>query len=174
MPRIAPVGKIRRLADWVEDITVVFYVRLWYHGHDGSLWFNLSAVTNITPGYVNINTTIQNPDGEVVPVTVSWYGFLLEVDGGWLNSGVHKIRCVSPETFPKRSDKWWYWQIVEVSFEMRGIWSLISCNFLLFARNFSILFLTFGSIILLAFVSIVLLASTILLAIILLFYSFLS
>ena len=49
------------------------------------------------------STTIQNPDGKSVPVIVSRYGCLLEVDNGWLTSGVHPIRCVSLETFPKQS-----------------------------------------------------------------------
>ena len=73
-------------------------------------------VINILPVSGNINTTIQTPDGEVVPVNVSWSGRLLEVDGGWLNSGVCPIFCISPEIFPKGSGQRWYWYFVEVRF----------------------------------------------------------
>ena len=49
------------------------------------------------PGPGNINTTITTTDEEVVLVTVSWYGHLLEVGDGWLNIGVCPICCVSTE-----------------------------------------------------------------------------
>ena len=97
MPRQAHAGKIRRLSDRVQNIAVVCSVILWHCGCDGFLWFHPSAVINILPGSGNINTTIQNPDGEVVPVTVSRSGCLLEVDDGWLNSGVCPIWCVSTD-----------------------------------------------------------------------------
>ena len=68
-----------------------------YRVHDGSLSFHPSAVINITHKSGNISTTIQNYEGGVVLITVSWYGHLVEVENGWLNSGVHTILCVSPE-----------------------------------------------------------------------------
>ena len=75
---------------------------LWVWASDGSQWVYFSAVINILPRSGNINTTIQTPDGEVVPVTMSRSGHLFAVEDGWLNSGVPLIRCVSTETFPKR------------------------------------------------------------------------
>ena len=53
------------------------------------------------PGYWNINTIIQTPDGEVVPAILSRYGCLLEVYDGWLNSGVPLNICVGLEAFHK-------------------------------------------------------------------------
>ena len=108
MPQRDPVGKIRRLSDRVEDVAVVLYVRLWDSGHDGSLWCHLSAIINILPISGNINNTIQTPDGEVVPVTVSQSGSFLEVDDGWLNSGVYPFFCVRPETFTNQSGQQWH------------------------------------------------------------------
>ena len=101
MPRQAHAGKIRRLSDRVQNIAVVCSVILWHCGCDGFLWFHPSAVINILPGSGNINTTIQNPDGEVVLVLLSWYSHLLEVDYGWLTSGILTSYCFSPENFPK-------------------------------------------------------------------------
>ena len=75
-----PVGEIRRTADLVEDVAVVRSVRLGDCGHYGSLWFHPSAIINIPPGYRNINTTIQTPNGELVLITVSQYNILLEVE----------------------------------------------------------------------------------------------
>ena len=43
---------------------------------------------------------------------------------------------IPSDTFPKQSGQWWCWYIVEVRFEMRGIWNLISGNSLLFAQDF--------------------------------------
>ena len=97
MPHKSPVGKIRCPDDRVENFSVALTVRLWDCGHDGSLWVHTSAVINITPIFGNISTTIQNTEGKVVPITVSQYGCLVEVDGGWLNSGVVTICFVSPE-----------------------------------------------------------------------------
>ena len=59
--------------------------------------------------------------------------------------------------FIPKIDKWWYWCIIRLSFEIMVKCSLISYNFLLFARNFSILLLTFTSIFSLVFGSIVML-----------------
>ena len=97
MPQKSPVGEIRRPSDQVEDIAVARYFRLWYCGRDGSLWFHPILVINISPVSGNISTTIQNPNWEVVPITVYWYGLFLEVDNVWLNSGVCIIHCVSPK-----------------------------------------------------------------------------
>ena len=97
MPLRDPVGKIQSLDDRVKGVTVICSVRLWDRGHDGSMWVHPSVVINIPPVSWNINTTIQTPDGEVVPITVSRYVRLLEVDDGWLNSGARPILCVSPE-----------------------------------------------------------------------------
>ena len=63
MPRQLPVGYIRRPADQFEDVTVARSVRLYYCGHDGSLWVHPSAVINILPGSGNISTIIQIPEG---------------------------------------------------------------------------------------------------------------
>ena len=52
---------------------------------------------NIPPVSGNISTTTQNPEGEVIPITVSHYFCLVEVEGGCLNSRIHPIFCVSPE-----------------------------------------------------------------------------
>ena len=97
MPGRAPVGKIRSPDDQAKDVTVVCSVRIWYCGHNGYLWFHPSAVINIPPIYGNTNITIQTHDGEVVLVTMYWSGCLLEVDDGWLNSGVLPILCVIPD-----------------------------------------------------------------------------
>ena len=97
MPHRSSIGKIQRLSDLVKDVAVVNSVRLWDLGHDGSLWVHPSAVINIMPRSGNINTTIQTTDGEVVPVTVSWPGRVLEVGYVWLNSGVLPIISVRPE-----------------------------------------------------------------------------
>ena len=101
MPRRAPEGEIRSLAYQVEDVAVIRYVRLWDRGHDGSLWFHLSAVINSPPGSGNINSTIQALGGEVVLVAVFWPGPFLKMEDGWFNSEVRPICCASPETFPK-------------------------------------------------------------------------
>ena len=63
----------------------------------GNLWVHPSAVINVPPGSGNINTTIQTPKEEVVPVTVSRSSHFLEVEYGWLNRGVHPIHCVRPD-----------------------------------------------------------------------------
>ena len=105
LTRRAPEGEIRSLAYQVENVAVIRYVSLWDRGHDGSLWFRLSAVINIPPGSGNINSTIQAPDGEVVPVTVSRSGPFLEMDDSWFNSEVRPIFCASPETFHKWSSR---------------------------------------------------------------------
>ena len=97
MPQRYPLGNIRRTYDKVKDVAAICSVRLWDHGHDGFLWVHPIAVINIPSGSGNISNNIQNPKGEVVPITVSQYGRLVEVGDGWLNSGVHKILCVSPE-----------------------------------------------------------------------------
>ena len=97
MPRQSPTGKIWSPAGLFKDVAVVLSIRLWDHGHDGYLWVHPSAVINIPPRYGNINTTIKTIDGKVFTVTLSWYGRLLEVDDGWLNSGFLHIHCVSPE-----------------------------------------------------------------------------
>ena len=77
MTRQDPVVDIQSLADQVEYVSVVCYVRLWYLVCDGYLWFHLSAVINIPTGSGNINTTIQTLNGEVVPVTMPWSSHLL-------------------------------------------------------------------------------------------------
>ena len=97
MSQRSTVVEIQRLADQVKDFVVVHSVRLWDISHDGSLWVHTSVVINIFPGYGNINTTIQTPYGEVVPVTMSWSSRFIEVDYGCLNIGIHMIHCVSPE-----------------------------------------------------------------------------
>ena len=97
MPRRAPVVKILHPADQVKDVSVVRSVRMWDCGQYGYLWVHPSAVINILPGNGNINTTIQIPYREVVLVTVSRSGRLIEVEDGWLNSCVIPIFCVSPE-----------------------------------------------------------------------------
>ena len=78
MPPQSPVGNIKRLADQVKYFTVVCSVILWDRGHDGSLWVHPRTVINITHGSGNINTTIQTPDGEVVPTTVYRSGSCLK------------------------------------------------------------------------------------------------
>ena len=93
MIRQSPVGDILLPSDRVKDVAIVCSVRLWYHGHDGYLWFHPSAVINIPTGSGNISTTIQTPEGEVVPITVSWSSLLVEVENFWLNSGFHTIHC---------------------------------------------------------------------------------
>ena len=103
MTHHAPVGNSRRLFDQLKYFEGVCYVRLWYCGLNGSLWFHPSVFINIPPGSGNINTTIKNPDGEVVPAIVSRSGHLLELDDGWLTSGVHPIFCVILDTFTKWS-----------------------------------------------------------------------
>ena len=82
MPRQDPVGEMKCLADRVKDVAIFFSDGLWDRGHDGSLWFHHIVIINIPPGSGNINTTIQNPDGEVVLVIVSRSGYLLDVEGG--------------------------------------------------------------------------------------------
>ena len=77
MPRQALVRKILSPHDQVEDVAVVCSARFWDCGHNGSLWINPSAVINVLSVPGNINTTIQTPDGEVVPITVSWSGCFL-------------------------------------------------------------------------------------------------
>ena len=62
-----------------------------------SLWVHPSTVINILPGYGNINTTIQTSDVEVVLVTVSRSGCLLELDYGWLIIGARPIYCFGRE-----------------------------------------------------------------------------
>ena len=74
-----PIGKIRRPADGVDDVTVARTVRLWDCGQDGSLWVYTSAVINISPGSGNSSTTIQTPNGEVILINVSRYGCLVGV-----------------------------------------------------------------------------------------------
>ena len=91
MPLQAAVGKIRCPADWFKDVAVVQFIRLWYHGHYGSLWDHPSTVISILTGYGNISITIQNPGGRLVPITVSWSSWSIEVDDSWLNSGVSTI-----------------------------------------------------------------------------------
>ena len=103
MPRKDPVGEIHSLADQVKDVTVVFSIRLWDFGQNELLWFHPSAVIYIPPGYRNINTTIQAPNGEGVWFNVSQSVGFLEVENGWLGSGIRPIFYVSPETFLKRS-----------------------------------------------------------------------
>ena len=103
MPQQDPADNIQRLADQVEDVAVIFSVRLWGRGHNGSLWFNFSEFINILTGSGNINTNNQTPDVEVAPVIMYRSGRLLEVGNGWLTSGIYPIRCVIPDTFPKWS-----------------------------------------------------------------------
>ena len=91
MRRRAPVCKIERLSDQVEDVSVAHPVRLWYLGHNWFLWVHTSAVINNLPIYGNINTTIQTVNGEVVLVTVSRSIHLLDVDDDWLNIKVCPI-----------------------------------------------------------------------------------
>ena len=97
MRRRAPVCKIERLSDQVEDVSVAHPVRLWYLGHNWFLWVHISAVINNLPIYGNINTTIQTVNGEVVLVTVSRSIHLLDVGDDWLNIKVCPIWCVSTE-----------------------------------------------------------------------------
>ena len=97
MSQWSPEGKIRRPDDVVEDAPVDLTVRLWYCGHGRSLWGHPSAVIYIPPEYGNISTTIQNPKGEVVLITVSHSGCLVRVENGWFNIGACPIFCVSPE-----------------------------------------------------------------------------
>ena len=97
MPGRSHVGKICHPYEWVKYVAVACSVRLWDRGHSGSLWVHPSALINIMPGSGNINTTIQNPKGWVFPITVSRYGWLVEVDDGWLNIGARPILCVGPE-----------------------------------------------------------------------------
>ena len=63
MQRQAPAGDIGNIYDQVEYEAVVFSIRIWDCGHDGSMWFHLIVVINITSGSGNINTTIQTTDG---------------------------------------------------------------------------------------------------------------
>ena len=103
MPRQDPADDIQRLADQVEDVAVIFSVRLWGRGHNGSLWFNFSEFINILTGSGNINTNNLTPDVEVAPVIMYRSGRLLEMGNGWLTSGVCTIHCVIPDTFTKWS-----------------------------------------------------------------------
>ena len=91
------VGDTRHTYDSVKDVAVACTVRLWDHGHNGSLWVYPSAVINILLGPGNISTTIQTPKGEVVIINVYLYGCLVVVEDVWLNIGVRLILCVSPE-----------------------------------------------------------------------------
>ena len=97
MPRRVPVGNIRRPDDVFEYVAVASTVRLWDHGHDRSLWVHPSVVINILPGYRNISTTIQTPNGEVSMVTMSCSVHFVGVDDSWLDSGVRMICRVIPE-----------------------------------------------------------------------------
>ena len=97
MPCISPVGEILSPDEQWKDVAVVCSVILWDCGHKGSVWVHLSAIINIPPVSGNISTTTQNPEGEVIPITVSHYVCLVEVEGGCLNSRIHPIFCVSPE-----------------------------------------------------------------------------
>ena len=103
MPRQDPADNIQRLADQVEDVAVIFSVRLWGRGHNGYLWFNFSEFINILTGSGNINTNNLTPDVEVAPVIMYRSGRLLEMGNGWLTSGVCTIHCVIPDTFTKWS-----------------------------------------------------------------------
>ena len=79
--------------------------------HSSWIWENYYHYSNYWRGRVS---------GHCVPVRLIAWG------GRWLvESGVHTVHCVIPETFSKRSGQWWYWYIVEVSFETRGICNLI-------------------------------------------------
>ena len=97
MPRRYPVGNIRRPSEKFKYVAVACRVRLCNCGHNRSLWVYPSAVINILPEYGNISTTIQTPKGEIWPITVSWSGCLVGVDGGELTSGVLPICCVITE-----------------------------------------------------------------------------
>ena len=103
MPQKYPVGKIRSTSDQINDVAVIFSVRIWYCGHNGFLSVHHSAVIYIPPISGDINTTIQNPDGELVLVILLRSGFLLEVYDGWWTSGVRPIFYDSPDTFTKWS-----------------------------------------------------------------------
>ena len=94
MPWQAPDGDP---LDIFKDVAVSCTVRLWYCGKNGFLRVNPGAVINIPPGYGKTSTTIQTPEREVFPITVSWLGRLIGVDEDWLNSGFCRIHCVSPE-----------------------------------------------------------------------------
>ena len=81
------------------NVTVACTVSIWYYGSDGSLWVHPSVVINFLPrpSASNSSTTIQNPEGGVVPITVSPSGCLVGVGDIWLNSWAVPIRSVSPE-----------------------------------------------------------------------------
>ena len=88
MLRQDSANKIQRLANQVEDVAVLCSFRLWDHGHNGSPWFHPSVFINNPPGYGNINNTIKTPNGEVFLFILSRSGHLIDVDDGWLTSGI--------------------------------------------------------------------------------------
>ena len=97
MTRIAPSDESWSPSEKVEFVVVSCNVIPWDHGHDGSLWVHSSALINILPRSGNISTTIQNPEGGLVLITVSRSGWLVEVGYGWLISGVYPIFYMGPE-----------------------------------------------------------------------------
>ena len=97
MTRQDPVGEIRSSAEQVKYVAVVCSVRLWDFVPDGYLWVCPSWGIDNLPRSGNINTTIEAPNREVVPFNVSQFCRLLEVDGGWLKSGVRILCNVRPE-----------------------------------------------------------------------------
>ena len=127
IPCQAPVGKIRRPADWVEDVSVFICVRLWDRGHNGYLWVHPSLVINIPLGSGNISTTISTPVLGLVPMTVFRSGWLVEVDDGWLKSGVHKILCVSPE-WVRDTHRVFYRPFYFISWQQYMSWLFCTCH----------------------------------------------
>ena len=67
MPQISTVGKIWILSDGVEDVLVVCTFLIWDRGYDESLWVHTSVIINISPGFGNISTNIQTPEGGSIP-----------------------------------------------------------------------------------------------------------
>ena len=75
--------------DRVEDIAFSHPgpCNLWVWDSNGSLWVCISAVINMTSGSGKINTTIQNPNREVVLATVFRSSCSIGMDYAWLNNG---------------------------------------------------------------------------------------
>ena len=95
MPCRIPVGEILQPPELEAPRTISLYD----YGSNGSLWVHPSGVINIPTrsSASNIITTLQNPKGEVVPITVSPYVHLVGLEYCWLNSRVVLTHSVTPD-----------------------------------------------------------------------------
>ena len=82
IPRQDLVGEIQLIADKVEDAAVACTVSIWDYGSNGSIWVQPSVVINIPPrsSILDISTTIQTPEEELVPINVSPTGRLVGLE----------------------------------------------------------------------------------------------